>query len=261
MKTIVLTIATCLLCSSLIQAQDENVIAYGETVRGEITLNEFESLYSFKGTAGDLIRAELSPHDSSLDWSIWHQPEVVLLDSNMNVILALHAYESTVLIHKLEETGEYHLIATSWGGRTEHNIGEFELRLEQIAFLEAGISRDCEASFQRAKYYAVRTDRDFQVSYEHLEGAFRPEVSVNVIAEDPYRCGIDTPNCSSDSKGANLHAIASLGGVWLDSGEIAVQLKPSAPDLFIVQVAKRQWDYGDTKQSARFTLEYKVSDA
>ena len=227
MKTIVLTIAICLLCGSLIQAQDENVIAYGETVRGEITLNEFESLYSFKGTAGDLIRAELSPHDSSLDWSIWHQPEVVLLDSSMNVILALHAYESTVLIHKLEETGEYHLIATSWGGRTEHNIGEFELRLEQIPFLEAGISRDCEASNQRAKYYAVRTDRDFQVSYEHLEGAFRPEVSVNVIAEDPYQCGIDTPNCSSDSKGANLHAIASLGGAWLDSGEIAVQLKPS----------------------------------
>ena len=69
-----------------------------------------------------------------------HQPEVVLLDSNMNVILALHACESTVLIHKLEETGEYHLIATSWGGRTEHNFGKFELRLEQIPFLEAGIS-------------------------------------------------------------------------------------------------------------------------
>ena len=234
MKTIVLTIATCLLCSSLIQAQDENVIAYGETVRGEITLNEFESLYSFKGTAGDLIRAELSPHDLSLDWSIWHQPEVVLLDSSMNVILALHAYESTVLIHKLEETGDYHLIATSWGGRSEHNIGKFELRLEQIPFLEAGIKRDCEASNQRAKYYAVRTDRDFQVSYEHLEGAFRPEVSVNVIAEDPYQCGIDTPNCSSDSKGANLHAIASLGGAWLDSGEIAVDVKSTVTDRFIV---------------------------
>ena len=60
MKMIVLTIATCLLCISLIQAQDENVIAYGETARGEITLNEFESLYSFEGVAGDLIRAELS---------------------------------------------------------------------------------------------------------------------------------------------------------------------------------------------------------
>ena len=177
----------------------------------------------------------------------------------MNVILALHAYESTVLIHKLEETGEYHLIARSWGGRTEHNIGEFELRLEQIPFLEAGISRDCEASFQRAKYYAVRTDRDFQVSYDHLEGAFRPEVSVNVIAEDPYRCGIDTPNCSSDSKGANLHAIASLGGVWLDSGEIAVRREINfvTPDLFIVRVAKSQWDlqrYAKQKRQVYFGI-------
>ena len=261
MKMIVLTIATCLLCSSLIQAQDENVIAYGETARGEITLNEFESLYSFEGVAGDLVGAELTSRDSSFDWSAWHQPEVILLDFNMNVILALRSYESTVLIQKLEKTRVYHLIATSWGGRTENNIGEFELRLELIPILEAGIKRECEASNQRAKYYVVRTDRDFQISYEHVEGAFRPEVTVNVIAEDPYQCGIDRPNCSSDSKGANLHAIASLGGAWLDTGEIAVQVKPSAPDLFIAQVAKRRWDHGDAKQSARFTLKFKVSDA
>ena len=50
-------------------------------------------------------------------------------------------------------------------------------------------------------------------------------------------------------------------GVRLDSGEIAVDVKSTVTDLFIVRVAKSQWDYNDAKRSAKFTSEYKVSDA
>ncbi|MCY4070423.1 MAG: hypothetical protein OXG60_03930 [Chloroflexi bacterium] len=261
MKSTILTLIGLLLCVMPTLAQEDSFIAYGATVQGEITVGEYEQLYGFNGAAGDLIRAALMPIQNSFGWSNWYQPEILLLDSKMNVIAALHAHGSAVLIHELTEIGVYHLIATGWGGRSEDNVGEFELTLERIPFLVDGEVTDCEASKRLGKHYAVRTDSDFQIAYEHIEGAFRPQVSVNVIAEDPYSCGIDTPNCSSDANGSNLHDVALLSGSWLDSGTIDVKAKPAARGLFIVQVARSEWDYHHDNARVKFTLELNLSDS
>lgn len=261
MKTIVVTLIGLFLCFMPTLAQEDSFIAYGETVQGKITVDEYERRYSFEGKAGDLIRADLLPEGDFYNWSSWHEPEILLLDSEMNVITALHAHESAVLIHELTETNVYHLIATGWGGRSKDNVGAYQLSLERIPLLVDGEVTDCEASSQLGAHYAVRTDSDFQITYARLEGVFRPEVSVNVIAEDPYSCGINTPNCSSDVNGANLHEVAVLSGIWLDSGTIDVRAKPLAKGLFIVQVAKGEWDYHNEKSSAKFTLTLNLSDA
>ncbi len=263
MKSMIATLIGCFFCIMPTLAQEDSFIAYGETVRGEITVSEYEQLYGFKGTAGDLIRLALMPNleYDAFNWSNWRQPEILLLDRTMNVIVSLHSHESAVLIHELTETGIYHVIATGWGGRSEDNVGEFELSLERIPFLVAGETAYCEASYKMGNHFAVKSDSDFQIAYEHIEGAFRPEVSVNVIAEDPYSCGIDTPNCSSDATGANLHDVATLGGSWLDSGTISVEARSAARGLFIVQVAKNRWDYRHENESVSCTLTLTLSDS
>ena len=140
-------------------------------------------------------------------------------------------------------------------------MGRFELLLEQVPFLVDGEVLEGEASRQRGRHYAVQVDSDFEIAYDHVGGAFLPTVSVNVIADDPYQCGLDTTSCSSDSGGANLHTVAALSGIWLDSGTLNVNFKPSAPDLFIVQVAKREWDHSDHNSITKYALELKVADS
>ncbi len=260
-KTIIVTLIGLFFCVMPTLAQEDAFIAYGATVQGEITVDDYEQVYRFEGNAGDLIRAALLPKRDSIGWSNWYQPEILLLDSDLHVIVALHAHESAVLIQELTEIGVYHIIATGWGGRSEDNVGKFELSLERVPFLVDGEVADCEASNQLGKHYAVKTDSDFQITYEHIEGAFRPEVSVNVIAEDPYSCGIDTPNCSSDANGSNLHDVAVLSGSWLDSGTMEVKAKPAARGLFIIQVAKGEWDFRHESIDAKFTLELNLSDS
>ena len=118
MKTMLVTLITLFLSAALAIAQDDNLIAYGETVQGEITVTEYERHFTFEGRAGDIIRAVLTPQASSSGFGgWWYQPEILLLDENEDLLAELHSYESVVLIQQLEETGEYHIIATGWGGR------------------------------------------------------------------------------------------------------------------------------------------------
>ena len=262
MKTMLVTLITLFLSAALAIAQDDNLIAYGEMLQGEITVTEYERHYTFEGRAGDIIRAVLTPQASSSGFGgWWYQPEILLLDENEDLLAELHSYESVVLIQQLEETGEYHIIATGWGGRSADNVGKFGLLLEQVPILLDGEVVEGEASRQRGRHYAVQADKDFEIAYDHIGGAFFPTISVNVLAEDPYQCGLDATSCSSDSGGANLHAVAALSGIWLDSGTLNVNFRPSAPDLFIVQVAKREWDHSDDISSAKYTLELKVADS
>ena len=261
MKALLVSLVTFLFCIVLVQAQDDNVIAYGQTVHGEISVQDYETHYSFQGNGGDIIRAVLTPSNGTFGWSSWYQPEVILLDSEMNVILALHAHEYAALIHELQESGEYHLIATGWGGRTDDNVGKFDLHLDQVPLLPESTVTTCEASTELPLHYAVRADGDFSIAYEHTAGKFYPEVSVNVIASNPFQCSLDNNSCYSDSSGANLHDVALLGGLWLQSGTMNVKPDSSRTDLYIVQVGKREWEHYDQKKTAKFTLELSATDS
>ena len=146
--------------------------------------------FTFEGRAGDIIRAVLTPQASSSGFGgWWYQPEILLLDENEDLLAELHSYESVVLIQQLEETGEYHIIATGWGGRSADNVGKFGLLLEQVPILLDGEVVEGEASRQRGRHYAVQADKDFEIAYDHIGGAFFPTISVNVLAEDPYHIG------------------------------------------------------------------------
>ncbi len=165
-----------------------------------------------------------------------------------------------MLICELADTSEYHLIATSWYGRTKDNVGKFELILETVLELVDGEVLDYEASSTIGKHYFVRTDRDFSIAYQHSDGRFRPEVSVNVIAQNPYQCGIDLPSCSGSRASSNLHAVAALNGAWLEAGTLEVKAKSPSNEIYLVAVTKQKWSHFDGERRASFTLALNRSD-
>ena len=263
MKNILFALLTLFCCNALILAQENNRIAYGETVQGEITVRQYEAHYTFEGQAGDIIQASLNPRRSSsmsdLNWSNWYHPELILLDARLDVIVALHSYNTATVLQELPETGEYHLIVTGWGGRNK-NVGKFDLLLEQVPLLENGAALACEASSGASRHYAVRAESDFAVSYHHIDGDFRPVVSVSVIDNDPYRCGIDSDSCSREGVDSNMYDIAALSGSWLESGAVEVKAN-DAHQLYIVQVAKSEWHYSNEDETANITLELNISES
>ena len=109
MKTALVVLIALLMPGVLVMAQENNVIAYGEVIAGEITVQEFESKYSFEGNAGDIIRVVLTPKQATNGWSHWYHPEILLLDGDSQVIAEIHSYESATLIYELPDTSEYHL--------------------------------------------------------------------------------------------------------------------------------------------------------
>lgn len=251
-----LAILVMMFCwATLARADDVSAIAYGDAVEGEISVSDYEAFYRFAGEAGDVVKIVMKPASESHGWSHWYHPALLLLNADGEVLAELHSYESAALIQVLPATGWYQIIATGWYGRTKDQVGEFELTLEALAQLKPGVARAYEASTDESQHYVVKADRDFSIAYNLTEGDFRPEVTVGVIADDPYQCAIDSTSCSSDSGGSNLHDVAKLSGAWLQSGTIHVRVKSSSPELYIVQVDKHEWGHYDRTRTAEFTLE------
>ena len=259
MKSLLMILIAMLLPGALTMAQAETMLALGETVSGEITIDDYEALYSFEGQAGQIIRALMTPQNPDFGGyhtSWWSYPALLLLDAQKRVIAELHTHESAALIHELPADGKYYLIATGWYGRVKENVGKFDLLLEELVELPFGVAVECEVSSDAGKHYALRAEGDFAITYRYSSGDFRPQISVNVIADDPYSCGMDTSHCASDADFANLHKLASLSGAWLTSGTMAVAAKAAA-GLYIIEVGKEPWSYfyADKPTSASFTLE------
>lgn len=241
--------------SALALAQDAGAIAYGDAVEGEISVKDYEAFFRFEGEAGDVVRVGMTPASEPFGWSHWYHPALLLLNTDGDVIAELHSYDSAAMIQVLPATGMYQIIATGWYGRSTDQVGAFELTLEELAELRPGEALEGIASTDKSQHYVVKADRDFSIAYVLTDGDFRPEVSVGLIADDPYQCTIDSTSCFSDSGGSNLHDVAKLSGVWLQSGTINVRVKSSSPELYIVEVDKQERGHYDRTRKAEFTLE------
>lgn len=255
MNRILLILMMAFCWSVLACAQDAGAIAYGDAVKGEISVRDYEAFFRFEGEAGDIVKVGMTPASEPLGWSHWYHPALLLLNADGDVIAELHSYDSAAMIQILPATGMYQIIATGWYGRTKDEVGAFELTLEELVELKPGEVVECMASTDESQHYVVKADRDFSIAYVLTDGDFRPEVSVGIIADDPYQCAIDSTSCSSDSGGSNLHDVAMLSGAWLQSGTINVRVKSSSPELYIVEVDKQEWGHYDRTRKAEFTLE------
>jgi len=232
---LVIALLALSLTPALVNAQDETspLIEYGQTVTGEITNKEFEVEYRFTGTTGDVIIIEMKPVDTMGDLT---SPEIVVLDTDYNVLWTADAYGDTTLSAMLPYDGDYTIFATRYGGRTGDSVGEYTLTLSNAPVLEVGVPVEGEISGEEVVYYAINTAGGaFTINYEKRGGELFPEVTFNVLNE------------------GELEQTAALTGT-IAAGSLGIDPSILASDTFLLSIHKGVWDWSSSENTAAYEI-------
>jgi hypothetical protein len=144
-KALLLILAALFMVSvvGVTAAQDATPLTLGEAVEGEITNDEFEILYSFEGSAGQvaLIQMWQSP-----DAEEYVDTELILQGPSGSDIASGPGdpalYSQATIAMELPEDGTYTIIATRYEGRTGESVGPFVLVANIVEPLVAGSKVD-----------------------------------------------------------------------------------------------------------------------
>ena len=229
MRNLIGAVVLAIICFAAFSvfSQDENSLAYGESATGEITNRHFEVEFAFEAEVGDVVVITMTPEDTEA----FRNPGILLLNEDYDVIGEAFDSYSVTLFYDVKDSGSYYILATRNDGRSGEGVGEFSLALSRAPVMENGQDLYDSATSELDRYYAVRADGDFDVSYQFRDGDFRPEVSINTIK----------------SRGNGLESQISLTGPSLERGSIGASIRSESSELFIVKISQRVWDWSDNK--------------
>lgn len=217
-------------------AQD-NVLAYGDSVEGEVTNRDFEVEYVFEGAASDVIIVQLTPED---EFDGLSQPSIILLSTEGDVLSSVDASIGTAsLVYELPKGGEYLVLATRQDGRSGESVGEYTLVLDTIPVIEIGEAIAGDMTNEEVTYYAIRMDASFLLIYERVSGDFYPEISLNIIENEFF----------SDD---NLKTVATLSGDELSSGALG---HDGSTGLMVIRVGEPLFAFSFSEETVSYTLE------
>lgn len=235
MKKLLLSVVAFVLVVSGVYAQDGEGIVYGDTVTGEITNRDYEVLYTFEGSADDIVIAEMEAltFDSELS-----SPAILLLNSENDVVAdttETFSIRGALLVAELPADDTYTLIATRADGRGGTDQGEYWLRLSEVPVLEAGSNVDALiATDDPANYVAVRQgDEPLRLTYEKTDGEFAPEITVNRI------------------EGSSLESVISLTGDELQEATVSL---PNGAGLYVIAVTESLFSFSFEPEDAKYRL-------
>ena len=197
-------------------AELDNLLAYGDVARGEISNRQFEIEYRFEAEEGDVISVSMESRDSDA----FRYPSLLLLSEDFELLAATHARSQVRIFHDVRADGVYLLFATRRLARAGPGEGGFSLLLERVAQLPAGQARCESVSGDSQRHYAIRANSDFELAYRFEGGGFRPEVTVNAI----------------DVESGKLESIAQLSGGRLEYGRIGLAVASDSPRLYILRL-------------------------
>ncbi|MBX3063183.1 MAG: hypothetical protein KF726_09425 [Anaerolineae bacterium] len=133
---VVLTIAILLVGVNSPADAQNNRIAYGQEVRGQITRDSFRQVYLFQGQQGDIIEATLTSSDGALD------PMLLLTDEQNNLVArdddSADADNAVISSVRLPSDGLYFLIVTRFGQDRGSTTGGFTLKLNRLGVAASG---------------------------------------------------------------------------------------------------------------------------
>ena len=226
-RILIAMLALVLLTVPGVYAQDDSVLSFGNVATGEITNRHFEVEFEFVARAGDVAVITMTPQDTD----DFRTPGIILLDDDYNVVGEAFDTYSVTLFYDVQDSASYYILATRNDGRSGEGVGGFSLALTKAAELLNGQDLCDGATSELDKYYAIRTDGEFELSYQYIEGDFRPEVSINRIK----------------SRGDGLDARVTLTGPSLERGSLGATVQSGNFVLLIVKIGQRAWDWSDNK--------------
>lgn len=174
-------------------AQDDggstNVLAYGDTVTGEITNREFEQIYTFEGAADDFVTVTMTRtrDDADLDPYLYLTTlENDILAQSDDDYFSLNA----LIIAKLPADGTYQIVATRNGGRSSTSSGPYSLILEKGRNMQAGVVAEGSVinDYQTGdfQFFIPETTGAYTVTYNQVRGEFYPAVAVIRVGDADY---------------------------------------------------------------------------
>jgi hypothetical protein len=184
MKRLLLVVALSLFSLSVVSAQDATPIAYGEAVAGEISNEIFEVSYTFTGSEGDIIIAEMLPVDVLGDLT---SPQVLILDAGGAVIgdsSETISFGQATLVLQLPSSSDYTVIATRRDGRSGDSVGEYTLTVLLPEVLAEGDEITGSVSSEGStQYFIIQPEADARLTYSKTGGDLFPQVVLEVLGD------------------------------------------------------------------------------
>lgn len=226
---------------SLTRAQSTTTpIAYGDTVTGEITNANFEDLYTFEASAGDIISiAMVRGSDEGLDGYLY----LTTIDNEQVAFNDDYSNTNPRIVTRIPADGTYQIVATRYGERTGSSEGSYSLTLETVQVGQLDVTLEGKAVEGQAApihVFAPETAGVYTVSYRHIEGEYFPTVSIYEISSDEFSGGYPSE-------------VGSIDGQKVYGGSIAIEMSPDA--IYVFSIDPSWYYYGDVSgMSATYTV-------
>jgi hypothetical protein len=213
-------------------AADSIMIAYGDEASGEITNREFEQVFTFEGSAGDVVQITMNANEG-LDAYLYLTTldnEIIARNDDYNGL-------SSRILARLTDNATYQIVATRLGDRSGSSTGSYTLSLEQIPVQEGEVTFEGSADHQNASshVYIPTTSGLYTLTYRIVRGDYYPALEVEQHTED-Y------------SYSENL---ASIGGIGMTQASITLEL--TADTLYSFTLNDGSY-YSDSDDSTLYTV-------
>ncbi|MEL7235068.1 MAG: hypothetical protein AAGK74_11250 [Chloroflexota bacterium] len=166
-------------------AQDETAprttIEIGETLTGTITTTNFEDVYTFQGSAGDLIIIRMEATKVFETYLFLATPDNEQLAYNDDFF-----GRNSLIIYRLPDDGTFQIIATRLGGRFGSGTGDYDLTLERVAASTTGVTQEGTFSSEQESdffLFVPENTSDHTVTYRLSGGDFFPRLRINSFNE------------------------------------------------------------------------------
>ncbi len=209
----------------LLAQEAEIGIAYGETVHGEITNQQFDVVYVFNGEAGDIVMINLIRDETAS-----FDPYLYLTTPENDILARNDDFFSlnSRIIAQLPNDGDFWIVATRLSERSGSGEGGYQLSLEQgrvgnvDSTIEGQVTLD---DVPPTHIFIPETTGVYAIEYNHVRGAYFPSMVVSLISPDNYY----------------EEDIAQISGRGLQGGTVRVQLE--ANSIYVLTLEQNPYDY------------------
>lgn len=200
-------------------------IAIGDTVKGEISNQAFEQLYSFDGEAGTMIDISMTADDYGFDAYLF------LLDSTGATVAENDDFEGLDprIMVELPATEAYTIIASRRSGRSGEGEGTYSLTVQALELLELGTEQTFSLSYGGT--YPVHAFRVpaaglYSVTYSHVEGDVHPNFEITYL----------------DTEYGYIETLASVSGLVIPKAMIWVMIEDPST-IYYVTMTENYYEY------------------
>lgn len=213
-------------------AQAEGVIAYGQTVSGEITEEVLEQVWTFKGAAGDMISILVVSNDENgLDATLTLKDGAGAYLASIDDVFVFDPFFLT----RLESDGQYTITVSRSGGADGSSVGGYDLTLAEVALTELATPTTLTLAEGDTATYTVIEAPEAQavvLDYEVTSGDARPDVSISYFEVD------------SDLEMTWMTQAVQLTGETVSRATVTLELPQ--PGFYLVMLERSWFDWGDT---------------